>query len=38
SGWDRQGPPPALPAGVVEKTREKYVEAYQRLTGQAFRR
>ncbi|MGI4896676.1 MAG: phosphoribosylaminoimidazolesuccinocarboxamide synthase, partial [Janthinobacterium lividum] len=38
SGWDRHGTqaPPALPGEVVEKTRERYVEAYERLTGQAF--
>jgi phosphoribosylaminoimidazole-succinocarboxamide synthase len=34
SGWDRQGPPPQLPADVVAKTRERYLEAYRRLTGQ----
>ncbi|MEU6314719.1 phosphoribosylaminoimidazolesuccinocarboxamide synthase [Streptomyces sp. NPDC047014] len=35
SGWDRKGelPPPALPAEVVERTRAKYIEAYERLTG-----
>ncbi|MCC3776915.1 phosphoribosylaminoimidazolesuccinocarboxamide synthase [Streptomyces sp. UNOB3_S3] len=35
SGWDRTGelPPPPLPESVVERTREKYVEAYERLTG-----
>ncbi|MFD8998866.1 phosphoribosylaminoimidazolesuccinocarboxamide synthase [Streptomyces abikoensis] len=35
SGWDRAGelPPPPLPENVVERTREKYVEAYERLTG-----
>jgi phosphoribosylaminoimidazole-succinocarboxamide synthase len=38
SGWDRgsEEPPPPLPAAVVERTRERYVEAFQRLTGQAF--
>jgi phosphoribosylaminoimidazole-succinocarboxamide synthase len=36
SGWDRAGPPPALPSDVIEKTREKYVEAYERLTGSPF--
>lgn len=38
SGWDRSGdaPPPALPAGVVEKTRARYVEAYEKLTGRTF--
>jgi phosphoribosylaminoimidazole-succinocarboxamide synthase len=36
SGWDRHGPPPPLPDEVVTRTREKYVEAYQRLTGRSF--
>lgn len=36
SNWDRQSPPPALPEDVIAKTREKYVEAYERLTGQKF--
>lgn len=36
SGWDRCSPPPELPQEVVERTRAKYVEAYERLTGQAF--
>ena len=33
--WDRDGgqPPPPLPAGVVERTRDTYIEAYQRITG-----
>jgi len=36
SGWDRSAdaPPPALPDEVVERTRERYLEAYRRLTGQ----
>lgn len=33
SGWDRNSPPPELPDDVVEKTREKYVEAFEILTG-----
>jgi phosphoribosylaminoimidazole-succinocarboxamide synthase len=35
SGWDRAGdqPPPPLPDEVVEQTRARYVEAYERLTG-----
>jgi phosphoribosylaminoimidazole-succinocarboxamide synthase len=35
SGWSRDGgdPPPPLPPDVVERTRAKYVEAYERLTG-----
>lgn len=38
SGWDRRSdtPPPALPDEVVEQTRAKYVEAYERLTGRTF--
>ncbi|HSE07643.1 MAG TPA: phosphoribosylaminoimidazolesuccinocarboxamide synthase [Nocardioidaceae bacterium] len=38
SGWDRTSgaTPPALPAEVVERTRAKYIEAFERLTGQEF--
>ncbi|MCX5605720.1 phosphoribosylaminoimidazolesuccinocarboxamide synthase [Streptomyces phaeochromogenes] len=38
SGWDRKSerPPPALPQQVVDATRAKYVEAYERLTGTAW--
>jgi phosphoribosylaminoimidazole-succinocarboxamide synthase len=38
SGWDRASgqEPPALPAEVVERTRDRYIEAYERLTGRAF--
>ena len=36
SGWDRNSPPPALPDEVVAKTREKYVEAFERITGREF--
>ena len=38
SGWDRASdtPPPALPADVVERTRARYVEAYEKLTGRTF--
>jgi len=32
-GWDKNSPPPPLPDDVVEKTREKYMEAYRQLTG-----
>jgi phosphoribosylaminoimidazole-succinocarboxamide synthase len=34
--WDKNSPPPALPDEIVAKTREKYVEAYERLTGKKF--
>jgi phosphoribosylaminoimidazole-succinocarboxamide synthase len=38
SGWDRasDAPPPALPEEVVQATRARYVEAYERLTGEEF--
>jgi phosphoribosylaminoimidazole-succinocarboxamide synthase len=36
SGWDRKSTPPPLPDDVVERTRAKYVEAYERLTGERF--
>ena len=36
SGWDRTAPGPELPEEVVERTRAKYVEAYERLTGERF--
>jgi phosphoribosylaminoimidazole-succinocarboxamide synthase len=31
--WDKNSPPPAVPADVVDKTRAKYLEAMERLTG-----
>jgi phosphoribosylaminoimidazole-succinocarboxamide synthase len=34
TGWDKNSPPPELPPEVVERTRGKYREAYERLTGQ----
>ena len=38
SGWDKdsQTPPPELPDHIVAQTRAKYVEAYERLTGEVF--
>lgn len=35
-GWDKNSPPPQLPAEVVNKTRSKYIEAYEQLTGRRF--
>jgi len=34
--WDKNSPPPPLPDEVVSKIREKYIEAYERLTGKNF--
>lgn len=36
STWDQNSTPPALPDDIVEKTRAKYIEAYERLTEQPF--
>jgi phosphoribosylaminoimidazole-succinocarboxamide synthase len=38
SGWDRDaaGPPPPLPPDVVEATRARYIEAYERISGLRF--
>ncbi len=36
-GWDKQSPPPTLPDEIVDKTRERYSEAYAALTGEKFR-
>ena len=36
TGWDKNSPPPALPEDVVQKTREKYIAAYEQLSGSKF--
>jgi phosphoribosylaminoimidazole-succinocarboxamide synthase len=36
SGWDRTSPPPEIPDDVVAATRERYVTAYELLTGRRF--
>jgi phosphoribosylaminoimidazole-succinocarboxamide synthase len=36
--WDRRAPGPALPSDVVEGTRARYVEAFERITGASFQR
>jgi phosphoribosylaminoimidazole-succinocarboxamide synthase len=36
TAWDKNSPPPSLPDDVVTKTRAKYVEAYEQLTGKTL--
>jgi phosphoribosylaminoimidazole-succinocarboxamide synthase len=36
TGWDRTPPAPPIPDDVVARTREKYLEAYERITGESF--
>jgi len=37
SGWNKSSPAPELPADVAQRTSEKYMEAFERLTGQPLR-
>ena len=36
SGWDKSPPAPRLPDDVVTRTRELYIDAYERITGEPF--
>lgn len=36
TSWDRNSPPPQLPVDIIERTRSKYVEAFEKLTGKVF--
>ena len=36
TGWDKKPPAPAIPDDVVAGTRAKYIEAYEKITGQSF--
>ena len=36
SGWDREPPPPSVPSDVLGMTRQRYISAYERLTGSTF--
>lgn len=38
SGWNKTAPPPTLPDDVINKTSEKYLEAFRKLTGQDIKR
>ena len=38
ANWDRQGTPPRLPQEIIEKTSEKYIQAYETITGRTFER
>jgi len=35
-GWNKQPPPPTLPTNVIDGTRAKYIEAFERITGRSF--
>ena len=36
TSWDKNSPPPLLPEEVVERTRDKYIDAFERLTQTQF--
>ena len=36
TGWDKESEPPPLPDEIVTKTRDKYVEAFEQITGTTF--
>jgi phosphoribosylaminoimidazole-succinocarboxamide synthase len=36
TGWDRTPPAPAIPDGVIDRTRQKYIEAYELLSAEPF--
>ena len=36
ANWDRTGNPPCLPEDIIKKTSEKYIQAYEKITGKAF--
>jgi phosphoribosylaminoimidazole-succinocarboxamide synthase len=38
SGWDKRPPAPAIPEEVVAGTRRRYIEAYERITGEPYER
>ena len=37
SGWDRESNPPELPVEIIEKTAQRYTEAFERITGTEFK-
>jgi len=36
TSWDKNSPPPELPEAIVAQTRSRYIEAFERITGQRF--
>ena len=36
ANWDRQGNPPRLPQDIIDRTSEKYIQAYEKITGRTF--
>ena len=36
ANWDKQGTPPRLPQDIIERTSQKYIQAYELITGRAF--
>ena len=36
TSWDKNSPPPNLPESIVAQTRDRYIDAFERITGQSF--
>ncbi len=36
ANWDKTGTPPHLPQDIIEKTSQKYIQAYEKITGRTF--
>ena len=36
TAWDKNSPPPVLPDSIVQQTRARYIDAYERITGKQF--
>ena len=36
ANWDRQGNLPRLPQDIIDRTSEKYIQAYEKITGRTF--
>ena len=36
TSWDKNSPPPVLPESIVQQTRARYIDAYERITGKKF--
>ena len=36
ANWDRQGNPPRLPQDIIDRTSQKYIQAYEKITGRTF--
>ena len=36
TNWDKNSPPPRLPKDIITETQQKYIDAYEKITGKEF--